>query len=68
LERHAFRLSPQLQGSALLDLNPGSVLSIPALKIPNVPAKTHVAPLRSENIEDHHFNEISPMRVVENSL
>src|SRR5262249_15951956 len=68
LERHAFGLSPKLSGSALLDLNPGAVRSCPALKVPDVPAEAHMAPLRPESIQDHHLNEVSPMGVVENSM
>lgn len=65
LESHAFRFPPQLSGSALFDLNSGADLSFAALKIPDVPAKPHVAPLVPERIKDQHLNEISPMGVVE---
>src|SRR5881275_1700573 len=46
LESHAFRLAPELPGSALLDLHSGALLAIPALKIPDVPAEPNVAPFK----------------------
>src|SRR5262245_59408198 len=66
LEGHAFRFSPELSGSALLNLNSRAILSRPSLKVPDVPAKTYMAPFRPESIKDHHLNKVSPVRVVEN--
>jgi hypothetical protein len=68
LESHAFRLPPELSGSALLDLNSRALLAIAALEIPNVPAKPDVAPFGPESIKDHHLNELAAMGIVENPM